>query len=165
VGGLGEPERLEVPADVHGHRLAGQAHVVAALVEQRVAPRHEPPGAVLEHRHPARAEPGPQARELVGVVTGHRPEPLGQPQVGGGQEVHGQVAGVHRHAVGVVCLGQPDAVPRGLDARLAVEPHQAARPLPALGGGHHDQRHVQGRVQGAEPVVAHPLFLTAGVPF
>jgi hypothetical protein len=81
VSGLGEAERFEMPAGVDGHRLAGQAHVVAALVEQRVAPGHEPPGAVLEHGHPARTQPGPQAVELVGAVAGQGPEPFSQPQV------------------------------------------------------------------------------------
>jgi hypothetical protein len=82
VSGLGKAERFEVPAGVHGHRLAGQAHVVAALVEQRVAPGHEPPGAVLQYRHPARAQPGAQAGELVGAVAGQGPEPFRQPQIG-----------------------------------------------------------------------------------
>ena len=37
VAGLGYPQRPERPGSMRGDRLGGQAHVVAALVEQRYA--------------------------------------------------------------------------------------------------------------------------------
>lgn len=78
--------------------------------------------------------------------------------------MNSQMSGPERHPAGVVRLGQPHAIPRRLDARLAVEPHQAAGPFLCLGSRHHNQRRTKQRHDGAEPFTGHgrtPIGQTA----
>jgi len=94
-------------------------------------------------------------RELVGLVPGQGPEPLGQRQVGRGQEVDGQVSRAQPHPIGCSSPWTPHAVAVRVDAGLGVEPHQAPGPFVTLGRGDHDQRTVQGRHDRDERVRAH----------
>ena len=107
VGGLRQAKWFKRSVSVNGHWLGGQAHVVAALIQQRAAPGGQPMGALLKHRDLAWAWPYRQAGELIGAVSGEGAEPFGQPQVSGGEEMNSQMSGPQRHPVGVVGLGQP----------------------------------------------------------
>jgi hypothetical protein len=122
MSSLGQAKRFKRSVSVHGYWLGDQAHVVAALIQQRASPRSQPMGALLKHRRLAWARPDRQAGELIGAIAGESAEPLGQPQVSGGEEMNSQISGPERHPVGVVGLGQPHAIPRRLDAGLAVKP-------------------------------------------
>ena len=57
--------------------------------------------------------------------------------------VHPEVGGPPSQAVGAVGHGQPDDVAAGVDARLRVEPDEAAVALVAHRHGHHDHRRVE----------------------
>src|SRR5271165_203763 len=116
VAGLGYPQRPERPGRLHGDRLGGQADVVAALVKQRYAAYRQPVGALPEHRRAAGPGIHREAGELVDGIPRLGAEQLGEWQIVSGQEVNDQVAGVQRHPVGVVGLGQPHAVPLRLNA-------------------------------------------------
>lgn len=50
VGGLRQAKWFKRSVSVNGHWLGGQAHVVAALIQQRAAPGGQPMGALLKHR-------------------------------------------------------------------------------------------------------------------
>jgi hypothetical protein len=117
--------------------------MVAAVVEQGDALEREPVRAGVEQGYVVVVETQIETRELVGVLTGERPEPLGEREVVGREEVHREVPGPQADAVGVVGLGQPHAVVLRVDARLGVETDQAARPLSRGGGGQHHQRRVE----------------------
>ena len=66
-------------------------HVISAFIEQSGPAAHEPVRALPEHRHAARTLTYRQASEFVGAVTGQGPEPLGQREVGRGEEVNSQM--------------------------------------------------------------------------
>ena len=97
----------------------------------------------------------------VHVLAGERAEVLGDLEVVLGQEVHGQVRRTQRHSVGVVGLGQPDAVALRVDGRLGVETHQAACLLTGHGRRDHHHRWVQRRHQRVEGILSHGRSVVA----
>ena len=110
VGGARDAERLEVTIGVgRGHR-GGEADVVAAVVEHGDAFEGDPVGAGGEQGYAVRVEVDVEAGELVRVLAGDGAEALSEREVGGGQEVDGEVCGAQAHPVGVVGLRQPHAV-------------------------------------------------------